>query len=274
MKNILLVILVFSYCFVNAQLNNTVSAEIDSYSGEKTFGTGTINFSGGYYSLYKNNNIISLHIVFYSNTCFVIPAGEYFYIKFSDNSVLKLRLDSRSLPDVSGGVFQNWMYFYLNTQQLNILKQKQIIGVKCYIDSHPFSSSDGILFQSNINYLSKTSFNTQLRKQKDEKLLELKNEKIKDSLLVRLRNGLITRKDYYNKQVEFNIISQQDADWLLSNEEKEEKLRIETEERDRKLREFRDKTVLDVKTILYSDSVENIFYKNREIQLRTNTVPY
>jgi hypothetical protein len=130
---------------------------VDSYSGKKTIETGFVYFDGGSYLLSKEKGVINFWLQFESSIILTIDAGEIVYIKFSDNSVLKFVNPSTDISDYSqySDKWTNSFSFNLSGAKLESLKNKIIIGMKCYINEYIFSESDGVNFKNNLNCIVK-----------------------------------------------------------------------------------------------------------------------
>ena len=135
-----------------------ITIKIDSYSGKKTIETGFVGFSGGTYLLTKEKGVINFWIQLESSIHLTINSGEIFYIKFTDNTIMKLVITSTDYGDYSSyrDSYTNSFSFNLTGSKLELLKTKKISGIKCYIKEYNFSDNTSEIFKNNINCIVKT----------------------------------------------------------------------------------------------------------------------
>lgn len=142
----------------NDSIPCSINVEVDTYSGKKTIETGFVDFTGGNYKLSKDKGIINLWVQIESNVHLIIDAGEIFYIKFTDNTIMKFMIISKDYGDYSPyeDKYTNSFIFNLSGKKLETLKSKKIQGIKCYINEYSFSDNTAENFKNDLNCISKT----------------------------------------------------------------------------------------------------------------------
>ena len=150
-----------SYSQTNYQSDSipcNITIKIDSYSGKKNIETGFVDFSGGSYLLSKEKGVINFWIQLESSIHLIINSGEIFYIKFTDNTIMKFTIASTDYGDYSAyrDNYTNSFSFNLIGSKLELLKNKKISGIKCYINEYDFSDNTSEIFKNNINCIVKT----------------------------------------------------------------------------------------------------------------------
>lgn len=135
-----------------------IEVKVDSYTGERKIESPYTDFSGGQYKLLKIKGVPYLWIQIESNTVLTIPAGEKFYIKFSDSTVINFSSGRTNFADYSSykKKFTNSFMFSLTGTNLESLKTKKIAGFKCYINEYPLYYSYGDIFFDILHCLLKT----------------------------------------------------------------------------------------------------------------------
>lgn len=129
----------------------------DSYTGKKNISTGFVSFLHGKYKIKKNIDVIGLYISL-DGLKFEIIQDNNFYIKFTDNSIIKFPVLEKQLSgSYINGAYSNSFYFILMNDKKDILKTKKIYGMRFGdYSEYLFNEYDSNQFYEMINCMIQT----------------------------------------------------------------------------------------------------------------------
>ncbi|MFY8169717.1 MAG: hypothetical protein ACOVK2_01230 [Candidatus Fonsibacter sp.] len=134
-----------------------VKTTTDSYTGESKTETGFIKFNGGTYSLITKEYGILFWLQLESIISITVYEGDFIYFKLSDNSVVKFTVENDSYSRYSSSrQYTNSFGLLLEGEQLEALKGKEVIGIKCRVNEYNLSAKQGLQLKNNVECISKT----------------------------------------------------------------------------------------------------------------------
>jgi hypothetical protein len=137
------------FCFIDKKIND--------YTGTTTVNTGFLSFLHGQYLIQKKHDIIGLYISL-EGLKFKIIQDNNFYIKFTDNSIIKFTVLEKQLSgNYNNGKYSNSFFFTLLNDKKELLKTKKIYGMRFgEYDEYLFNEYDSNQFYEMINCIIQT----------------------------------------------------------------------------------------------------------------------